>query len=149
MKAAFEDVRREVTNLEYFVQERIKGMKIVQLFTREEEEFDTFDEINKKHKRAWIKTVWYNSIYFPIAELSASVALGLVVWYGGLNALGGGVVTLGIITAFIDLTQILFRPLRQLADKFNTLQMGMVAANRIFVIFNTKASSPNTCTTVY
>src|SRR5690625_167355 len=148
MKAAFEEVRREVANLNSFVQERITGMKIVQLFTREEEEFDTFDEINKKHKRAWIKTVWYNSIYFPIAELSASVALGLVVWYGGLNALGGGVVTLGIITAFIDLTQILFRPLRQIADKFNTLQMGMVAANRVFGILDTEASIPDTGTKV-
>lgn len=148
MKAAFEEVRREVANLNSFVQERITGMKIVQLFTREKEEFDTFNEINKRHKRAWIKTVWYNSIYFPIAELSASVALGLVVWYGGLNALGGGVVTLGIITAFIDLTQILFSPLRQIADKFNTLQMGMVAANRVFGILDTEASISDTGTKV-
>lgn len=148
MKVAFEEVRREVANLNSFVQERITGMKIVQLFTREKEEFDAFNEINKKHKKAWVKTVWYNSIYFPIAELSASVALGLVVWYGGLNTLGGGVVTLGIITAFIDLTQILFRPLRQIADKFNTLQMGMVAANRVFGILDTEASIPNTGTKV-
>lgn len=148
MKVAFEEVRREVANLNSFVQERITGMKIVQLFTREKEEFDTFNEINKRHKRAWIKTVWYNSIYFPIAELSASVALGLVVWYGGLNALGGGVVTLGIITAFIDLTQILFSPLRQIADKFNTLQMGMVAANRVFGILDTEASISDTGTKV-
>lgn len=140
MKVAFEEVRNQVANLNSFVQERITGMKIVQLFTREKEEFETFNEINKKHKKAWIKTVWYNSIFFPIAELASSIALGLVVWYGGLNALEGGVVTLGIIAAFIDLTQILFRPLRQIADKFNTLQMGMVAANRVFGILDTEAS---------
>lgn len=143
MKVAFEEVRNQVANLNSFVQERLTGMKIVQLFTREKEEFEAFKKINEKHKNAWIKTVWYNSIFFPIAELASSVALGLVVWYGGLNTLGGGVVTLGIITAFIDLTQILFRPLRQIADKFNTLQMGMVAANRVFVILDTEASIPD------
>lgn len=140
MKIAFEEVRNQVANLNSFVQERITGMKIVQLFTRERQEFEAFKEINEKHKKAWIKTVWYNSIYFPIAELSSSIALGLVVWYGGLNSLGGGIVTLGMITAFIDLTQILFRPLRQIADKFNTLQMGMVAANRVFKILDTNAN---------
>lgn len=143
MKVAFEEVRNQVANLNSFVQERITGMKIVQLFTREQEEYETFKAINEKHKKAWVKTVWYNSIFFPIAELASSIALGLVVWYGGLNALGGGVVTLGIITAFIDLTQILFRPLRQIADKFNTLQMGMVAANRVFAILDTEASIPD------
>lgn len=146
MKVAFEEVRNQVANLNSFVQERITGMKIVQIFTREKEEFETFKAINEKHKNAWVKTVWYNSIFFPIAELASSVALGLVVWYGGLNALGGGVVTLGIITAFIDLTQILFRPLRQIADKFNTLQMGMVAANRVFAILDTEASISDTGT---
>lgn len=146
MKVAFEEVRNQVANLNSFVQERITGMKIVQIFTREKEEYETFKEINQKHKKAWIKTVWYNSIFFPISELASSIALGLVVWYGGLNALGGGVVTLGIITAFIDLTQILFRPLRQIADKFNTLQMGMVAANRVFAILDTDASIPDTGT---
>lgn len=143
MKVAFEEVRNQVANLNSFVQERITGMKIVQLFTREQEEYETFKAINEKHKKAWVKTVWYNSIFFPIAELASSIALGLVVWYGGLNALSGGVVTLGIITAFIDLTQILFRPLRQIADKFNTLQMGMVAANRVFAILDTEASIPD------
>lgn len=148
MKVAFEEVRNQVANLNSFVQERITGMKIVQLFTREKDEYETFKAINEKHKKAWIKTVWYNSIFFPIAELASSVALGLVVWYGGLNALGGGIVTLGIITAFIDLTQILFRPLRQIADKFNTLQMGMVAANRVFGILDTEASIPDNGTKV-
>jgi len=139
MKAAFEEVRTQVANLNSFVQERITGMKIVQIFTREETEYKQFKEINEKHKKAWIKTVWYNSIFFPIAEMASSVAIGLVVWYGGLNAALGGVITLGIIIAFIELSQMLFRPLRQIADKFNTLQMGMVAARRVFDILDTKS----------
>ena len=139
MKSAFEEVRTQVANLNSFVQERITGMKIVQIFTREETEYKQFKEINEKHKKAWIKTVWYNSIFFPIAEMASSVAIGLVVWYGGLNAAQGGVITLGIIIAFIELSQMLFRPLRQIADKFNTLQMGMVAARRVFDILDTKS----------
>ena len=139
MKVAFEDVRNQVANLNSFVQERITGMKIVQLFTREETEYKEFKDINQKHKKAWVKTVWYNSIFFPIAEMASSVAIGLLVWYGGLNAAGGGLITLGIITAFIQYSQMLFRPLRQIADKFNTLQMGMVAANRVFEVLDTES----------
>lgn len=139
MKAAFEDVRNQVANLNTFVQERITGMKIVQIFTREEKEYQKFQAINKDHRKAWIRTVWYNSIFFPIAETAGAVATGLVVWYGGLNVVGGGVITLGIITAFIQYAEMLFRPLRQIADKFNTLQMGMVAANRVFGILDTRS----------
>jgi subfamily B ATP-binding cassette protein MsbA len=139
MKTAFEEVRTQVANLNSFVQERITGMKIVQIFTREDTEYKHFKDINEKHKKAWIKTVWYNSIFFPIAEMSSSVAIGLIVWYGGLNAAAGGEISLGIITAFITLSQMLFRPLRQIADKFNTLQMGMVAAKRVFAILDTKS----------
>lgn len=137
MKAAFEEVRNQVSNLNSFVQERITGMKIVQLFTREKTEFKKFIEINTKHKKAWIKTVWYNSIFFPIAEMSSSIAIGLLVWFGGLQAATGDTITLGVVVAFIQLSQMLFRPLRQIADKFNTLQMGMVAANRVFLILDT------------
>ena len=144
MKKAFEDVRNQVANLNTFVQERITGMKIVQVFAREEEEYASFHEINTKHRKAWVKTVWYNSIFFPIAEMSGSVALGLIVWYGGLHAVADevavpGDITLGLITAFIQLSQMLFRPLRMIADKFNTLQMGMVAAHRVFGILDTKS----------
>lgn len=144
MKSAFEDVRNQVANLNSFVQERITGMKIVQIFTREKTEFEQFKDINRAHRKAWIRTVWYNSIFFPIAEITGSVATGLVVWYGGLNVIGGGVITLGIITAFIQYAEMLFRPLRQIADKFNTLQMGMVAANRVFGILDTNAKIPDT-----
>lgn len=141
MKAAFEVVRTEVANLNTFVQERITGMKIVQLFTREETEYHKFKEINDKHRKGWIKTVWYNSIFFPIAEMSTSITIGLIVWFGGIRVMAGSeAITLGVIVMFIELSQMLFRPLRQIADKFNTLQMGMVAANRVFGILDTSAS---------
>ena len=144
MKTAFEVVRTEVANLNTFVQERITGMKIVQIFSREQTEYVKFQEINDKHRKGWIKTVWYNSIFFPIAEMSTSVTIGLIVWYGGLRVMAGSeAVTLGVIVAFIQLTQMLFTPLRQIADKFNTLQMGMVAANRVFGILDTRASIPD------
>ena len=148
MKVAFEEVRSQVANLNSFVQERITGMKIVQVFAREQTEYKQFFAINEKHKKAWIKTVWYNSIFFPIAEMASSVAIGLLVWFGGLNAAANGVITLGLVVAFIELAQMLFRPLRQIADKFNTLQMGMVAAKRVFEILDTKAHISNQGTQV-
>ncbi|MGA0967383.1 MAG: ABC transporter ATP-binding protein, partial [Flavobacteriaceae bacterium] len=143
MKIAFEEVRLEVANLNSFVQERISGMKIVQLFHREKVEYDQFIEINEKHKKAWLKTVWFNSIFFPVAEISSSVTIGLLVWYGGFNVISGGDISLGTIFLFIQMSQMLFRPLRQIADKFNTLQMGMVAADRIFTIFETESHIEN------
>ena len=143
MKSAFEEVRLQVANLNSFVQERITGMQIVQLFHREKIEYDNFVSINEKHKKAWLKTVWYNSIFFPVAEISSSITLGLLVWYGGLNVAVGGSVSLGTIFLFIQMSQMLFRPLRQIADKFNTLQMGMVAADRIFKILNTDSQIEN------
>ncbi len=143
MKIAFEEVRLEVANLNSFVQERISGMKIVQLFHREKVEYDQFIDINEKHKKAWLKTVWFNSIFFPVAEISSSVTIGLLVWYGGFNVISSGDISLGTIFLFIQMSQMLFRPLRQIADKFNTLQMGMVAADRIFTIFETESHIEN------
>lgn len=139
MKTAFEEVRLQVANLNSFIQEQLTGMQIVQLFHREEIEFKKFTSINEKHKEAWLKTVWYNSIFFPVAEISSSITLGLLVWFGGLNVATGGSISLGTIFLFIQMSQMLFRPLRQIADKFNTLQMGMVAAERIFKIIGTKS----------
>lgn len=144
MKKAFEEVRLQVANLNSFVQERISGMKIVQLFHREQEEISSFMQINEKHKKAWLKTVWYNSIFFPVAEISSSVTIGLLVWYGGLRVVTDGSISLGEIFLFIQMSQMLFRPLRQIADKFNSLQMGMVAAERIFDILETEAQIPDT-----
>ncbi len=132
MKFAFQDVRAQVANLNTFVQERITGMAIIQLFTREKIEFEKFKEINNKHKKAWIKTVWYNSIFFPVAEVLPSIATGLVVWYGGFQAITDSSIKPGAIISFIMMITMLFRPLRQIADKFTALQMGMVAADRVF-----------------
>ena len=144
MKKAFDDVRTQVANLNSFVQERITGMKIVQLFTREQIEYKKFKEINEQHKKAWLKTVWYNSIFFPIAELSTSITVGLIVWFGGMNVIAqNSDVSLGTIFLFIQMSQMLFRPLRQIADKFNTLQMGMIASNRVFTILDTQSTIAN------
>ena len=143
MKHAFEEVRSQVANLNSFVQERITGMQIVQLFHREKIEYNHFVSINEKHKKAWLKTVWYNSIFFPVAEISSSITLGLLVWYGGLNLAEGGYISMGTIFLFIQMSQMLFRPLRHIADKFNTLQMGMVATDRIFKIINTESQITN------
>ena len=144
MKFAFDEVRTQVANLNTFVQERISGMQIVQLFVREQKEYASFQQINEKHKKAWLKTVWYNSIFFPIAELSTSITIGLVVWYGGLSVISEeNGITLGSIFLFIQLTQMLFRPLRQIADKFNTLQMGMVAVQRVFAVMDTDSHISN------
>lgn len=140
MKKAFEDVRSEVSNLNSFVQERLTGMKILQLFTREDGEFDNFTAINKRHRKGWLKTVWYNSIFFPIPDLVSSISIGLVAWYGGLHmVLENNSVSQGDLIAFVMFIPMLFRPLRQIADKFNTLQMGMVAATRVFKVLDTSS----------
>ena len=136
MKTAFEKVRREVANLNSFVQERISGVKIVQIFNREKVEIDKFNQINIKHRDAWLRTVWINSIFFPIAEISTSICIGLLVWYGGFNNLNGENISLGTLFLFISMSGLLFRPLRQIADRFNTLQMGMVSTERIFNILD-------------
>lgn len=143
MKKAFEEVRNEVSNLNSFVQERLTGMKILQLFTREDTEYKKFKEINERHQNAWLKTVFYNSVFFPIAELSSSITIGLVAWYGGLDLILRNESTLGDLTAFIMMIPMLFRPLRQIADKFNTLQMGMVAADRVFKVLDTTSHIDN------
>lgn len=144
IKGTFQDVRNQIANLNSFVQERVSGMKIVQLFTREKIEYEKFVEINDKHKKAHIKTVWYYSIFFPIVEILSSITLGAVVWYGGLKAAVDGAATFGTIASFIMMTNGLFRPLRQIADKFNTLQMGMVAAERVFDVLDVDAEEIDT-----
>jgi len=136
IKSAFQDVRNQVSNLNTFVQERLSGMKIVQLFSREKTTYQNFLDINKKHQDAHIRTVWYYSIFFPIVEILSSLTLGVVVWYGGLGAAIDGDPSFGTITTFIMMSSMLFRPLRQIADKFNTLQMGMVATERVFGILD-------------
>ncbi len=138
MKGAFNEVRTEIANLNSFVQERVTGMNIVQIFSREDTEYENFKKINDRHKKAWLKTVWYNSIFFPIPELTGAVAMGLVVWFGGLDVIAGKIQP-GIIFAFILYIPMLLRPLRQIADRFNQLQMGMIAANRVFGLLDTES----------
>jgi len=139
MKLAFEDVRNEVSNLNSFVQERVTGMKILQLFTREAIEYKRFKTINERHKKGWLKTVWYNSIFFPVAEFVSSLTMGAIIWIGGLQTVAGDTATLGDLIAFTMFIPMLFRPLNQIANKFNTLQMGMVAADRVFKILDTQS----------
>jgi ATP-binding cassette subfamily B multidrug efflux pump len=139
MQLAFEEVRTQVANLNTFVQERITGMKIVQLFVREDIEYQKFKQINEKHNKAWIKTILYNSIFFPIADIISSLTLGFVVLYGGFQMINGSdFTTTGDLFSYTMFIAMLFNPLRQIADKFNEMQMGMISANRVFEILDNK-----------
>nr|WP_315011109.1 ABC transporter ATP-binding protein [uncultured Capnocytophaga sp.] len=141
MNAAFVEVRHQVANLNTFVQERISGIKVLQLFAQEREELENFKKINEKHKQAWLKTIWYNSIFFPIGDLCVSITIALIVWFGGRQIIGDNVYDLGNIFLFIQLSQQLFRPIRHIADKFNTLQMGIIASDRVFAILDTETDT--------
>lgn len=144
MQVAFEEVRTQVANMNTFVQERVTGMKIVQLFNREEIEFEKFKEINQKHNNAWIKTILYNSIFFPIADIISSFTLGAVVIYGGFQIIDGDkFTTFGDLFSYTMFIGMLFNPLRQIADKFNEMQMGMIAANRVFDILDSESDVQN------
>jgi ATP-binding cassette subfamily B multidrug efflux pump len=136
IKSAFQDVRTQVSRLNAFVQEHITGMNIVQIFNREKEEYQKFKSINREHRNAHIRTVWANAIFFPVVELLSAVSLALLVWYGASWVLDDSV-TYGNLVAFILYINMLFRPIRQLADRFNTLQMGMVSSDRVFKILDT------------
>lgn len=148
MKRAFEEVRNEVANLNSFVQERITGMKILHLFTREDTEYKNFQVINERHKKGWLKTVWYNSIFFAVTEVLGSLTLGAVIWAGGLMVVVDNSVSLGDLTAYIMFIPMMFRPLNQIANKFNTLQMGMVAADRVFKVLDTTSQIDDTGTLI-
>ena len=143
IKATFQEVRNQVANLNGFVQERVTGMKIVQLFNRERIEYENFNAINNKHKEAYVKTIWYFSIFFPIAEILSSIGIGLIVWFGSKQIIEGFVAGPGTVMAFVQMAQRLFRPLRQIADKFNVMQMGIVAAERVFDILETESQIQN------
>lgn len=139
MKSAFQEVRTQISNLNTFVQERLTGMKIVQLFNREAIEYEKFKEINNKHNKAWLRNILYNSIFFPIADIVSSLTLGFVIWYGGISIVNGdNLTTFGDLFAYTMLISMLFNPLRQIADKFNVMQMGIIAAERVFEVLETK-----------
>ncbi|MDA0315581.1 MAG: ABC transporter ATP-binding protein [Bacteroidetes bacterium] len=131
IKVTFNDVRNAVANLNSFLQEHITGMTIVQLFNREHREFEKFKEINREHRTAHIRSVLYYSVYFPVAEIIQAIGIGLVVWYGAVGVLGMEL-QIGILISFIMYLQLFFRPIRMIADRFNTLQMGVVSSSRIF-----------------
>ncbi len=135
VRKSFEEVRNEVARLNTFVQEHIQGMQIVQLFNRESKELHRFQEINRSHRDANIRSVFYYSVFFPVVEIVAAVSTALIVWYGAKEVIGE-TATVGTLIAFIMYINLFFRPIRQLADRFNTLQMGMVAAERIFKLID-------------
>ncbi len=144
IKSAFQDVRKQVSALNTFVQEHIVGMYIVQLFNREKKEYNSFKKINEAHREAHIRSIWYYSIFFPIVEILSAVSVGLLIWWGGIESVTSNDVTLGELIAFILYIHMLFRPIRQLADRFNVLQMGMVAAERVFKVVDNAESIADT-----
>jgi ATP-binding cassette, subfamily B, multidrug efflux pump len=147
IKVAFQEIRNEVSNLNTFLQEHITGVSIVQYFAREKQEYRKFYAINKRYRDANIRSNWYYSIFFPVVELISAVSLGLLVWYGAKSILSKPLdVTPGTITQFIMYLGMVFTPIRQLADKFNTLQMGMVGAERVFKVLDTDETTSNTGT---
>jgi ATP-binding cassette subfamily B multidrug efflux pump len=156
IKSSFQEVRTQVAQLNTFLAEHISGISIIQIFAREDQEMRKFKSVNKKYRDANIRSNWYYSIFFPVVEILFAICMGLLVWYGckrilsdqQFNSLSndGKGITPGVITGFIVLLNMLFRPIRQLADKFNTLQMGMVGADRIFKVLDTDEVALNTGT---
>jgi ATP-binding cassette subfamily B multidrug efflux pump len=145
MKSAFQDVRLWVSNLNTYLQEHISGMAVIQYFAREEQEMKKFEAINKEHRNAHVRANWYFSIFFPVLEIIIAIATGLLVWYGSKQVLAD-VISPGVVVAFLMYINMIFRPIRELIDKFNTLQMGMVSAERIFDVLDTDEFTPNSGT---
>jgi ATP-binding cassette subfamily B multidrug efflux pump len=136
VKKTFNEVRNAVAALNTFTQEHLTGVRIIQLFNREEQEYEKFKAINDKHRKANIRSIWYYSIFFPVVEILSAIAVGLLIWFIGAryNSMGLG---LGDITFFVMMINMLFRPIRMLADRLNTLQMGIVSADRVFKVLDT------------
>ncbi len=144
IKTAFQQVRTEVSNLNTFLQEHITGISIIQYFAREKQEYSKFEKINSRYRDANIRSNWYYSIFFPVVEIISAISMGLLVWYGAKSILQKPLnVTPGTIAEFLMYISMLFRPIRELADKFNTLQMGMVGAERVFKVLDTQEVTPN------
>ena len=142
IKSAFQDVRSQISLLNTFLQEHITGVSIIQYFAREEQEYQKFKQINANHKDAHIRSNLYYSIFFPVVEVISALSIGLLVWYGSKSILNNQV-SPGVVVAFIMYINMLFRPIRELADKFNTLQMGMVGAERIFSVLDIDQKTEN------
>ena len=131
VRTQYRETRRQVARLNAFIQEHVTGMNIVQLFNREREEMRRFDTINDEHRIAWVKTIFYFALFWPAVDIIASMAIGLVLWAGGVNAMSG-TLTLGVLIAFVQYARQFFEPIRNLSDQFNTLQGAMAGAERIF-----------------
>lgn len=142
IQAGFVTVRKNVSKMNTFVQEHVTGMYVVQLFNREKEEMNRFKEVNRAHRDGWIKTVWANAVFFPLVEILSAVSLALLIWWAAKGVIAGES-SVGEIMAFILFIHMFYRPIRQLADKFNTLQMGMVASERVFNILDTDSHIAN------
>jgi len=138
IKASFQDVREQVSQLNTFVQEHIVGMNVVQIFNREKSEYDKFFKINKEHRDAHLRSIFYYAVFFPVVEVLSAMSIGLIVWYGGHGILEGKDITVGELIAFILFVHMMFRPIRQLADRFNILQMGIVGSERVFKVLDTE-----------
>ncbi len=145
VRVSFNDVRDKVAQLNSFVQEHISGMRIVQIFNAQDREFQKFDKLNHEHYSANDKSVLYYSVFFPVVEVILALAISLLIWYGA-NQVMNGFATVGIFTSFILYLNLAFRPLRMLADKFNTLQMGIIASERVFKLLDTNDKIEDTGT---
>ncbi len=145
VKASYQIVRTQISRMNAFLQERITGMRMVQIFNAEEQEMDKFKTINREYTEANLNAILYYAVFFPVVEIISAASLGLMVWYGARGVIGGEV-TLGALVAFPIFLSMLFRPMRMLADKFNTLQMGLVAADRVFGLLDSDQQIANTGT---
>jgi ATP-binding cassette subfamily B multidrug efflux pump len=136
VKRSFQRVRTQVQRMNAFLQERISGMRIVQIFNAEADEMERFKTINREYTQANLDSIFYYAVFFPVVDIIAAASLGIMVWWGAQDVIRGGEVTLGALIAFPIYLNMLFRPIRTLADKFNTLQMGLVAADRVFDVID-------------
>ena len=132
VRKQYRETRKQVSRLNSFMQEHVTGMSIVQLFNREDEEMRRYDEINDANRNAWVNTIFYFSVFWPAIQIIADVAMGLVIWVGGIGAMAGSALTLGTLIAFIQYARMFFRPIRELSNQYNTLQSAMAGAERIF-----------------
>ena len=141
IKGVFVDVRNQVAKINEFVQEHVTGMHIVQAFNRERVEAESFADINRAHREANIRSIWAFSVFFPVVEMLSATSVGLLLWLGIGHVVQGGL-TLGVVLQFILYVFMLYRPIRQLADRFNVLQMGIVNADRVFKLLDRDDSIP-------
>lgn len=135
VKKAYQNVRTQVSKMNSFLQERISGMRVIQIFNAEKQEREKFKKINRDYTQANLDSILYYAIFFPFVEIVSAAALGLMVWYGASGVLDDSI-TLGVLIAFPIYINMLFRPMRMMADRFNTLQMGLVASHRVFMVLD-------------